>query len=273
MFEYGKQLKEYIQKEIKENKMHSNYGFNYYFCRAFLKRLYEEEEHFVLKGGFSQFTNTKKIKRPLTDVDIVTFGKMEQANKIIAQTTTKKNLPITFAINQKFETTNKTINYRILCFFDKIQSLIKLDLRQEPKSETKTIELPLLFSKDESFKVNTITLEEHLSSKLYICLLNLYAYQYSNKQFRRFKDFYDISTILKENDLNLDKAYELLQQKIATDNFLSSYQLNKICFDSDFIKNNEELWHQNKQKYEFQDNINFKEAVELTNDTLRARKK
>ncbi len=273
MFDSKNKLKGYLQKEVKENKIHSNYGYNYYFCRTFLKRLYENNEQFVLKGSFSKFANIGKIARPLTDIDIITFDNIDKAINTIDKTINQKS-KIKFAIKQKFITPNNTTNYRILCHFDGLQNLIEMDLRKEKRVEIKTVSLPKLFSKDIPFKINTITLEEYLSNKLYACFLYLYAYKYNNKRFRRFKDFYDIYTVLEQGNINLDKTNNLLKQKINNDEFLKTYQFNNTLFDNKFININREQWNKDKNKYEFQKEIPFEETINITNEMIdKARKR
>lgn len=266
-FEKGTQLKGYIQREIKNNPMHSNYGYNYYFCRNFLQRLFDTNDKFILKGSISQFTNLRTLIRPITDIDIVTPDNIEQANNTILSLTTS-NDKISYKIKQKFVTTNATINYRIICKLDNIEHLITIDLRKENELEKQTKELPTLFSKDNSFNINTISLEEHLSNKLYISILNLQLNQKLGKEFRRFKDFYDIYKIMSLGNIDEKKVSDFLQHKIKQDQFLDEYSLQGNLFTKAFIDENQKTWELNKQAYEFDKNTSFEQAVEVTNETI-----
>lgn len=272
MFERGSQLKGYLQREIKTTPMHSNYGYNYYFCRSFLERLYGNCENFVLKGSFAQFSTLKKFTRPLTDIDIVTFGNLKNVSDVIDHTLSEDG-KIRFEIKQRFETTNSTINYRVMCIFDTIQHLINIDLRKEEILDFEKIKLPKLFSKDISFDVNAITLEEHLSNKLYVCLLNLQLYNKLGKDFRRFKDFYDIYSIFELGDINIDKANALFRQKVANDEFLSLHHLDSNLFDKDFIDKNRNLWKKDQKKYDFNETVTFEDSINITNEAILGRKR
>ncbi|NLD78993.1 MAG: nucleotidyl transferase AbiEii/AbiGii toxin family protein [Mollicutes bacterium] len=266
-FEKGSQLKGYIQKEIKDQKIHSNYGYTYYFCRKFLEQLFNNSQNFVLKGSFSQFANLGKISRPLTDIDMAVLSDMEFANNMIISLTSHTDI-IKYTIKQQFITTNATINYRLLCELDNIQHLITIDLRKENDLDIVNKPLPKLFSKDQSFSVGAISLEEHLANKLYIALLNLELNLKLGKEFRRIKDFYDIHTILSYGSFDERKVSELLNLRIKSDEFLNSYSLLGNLFDKEFLLDQQDSWNVNSQKYNFQDQVAFQETVEETNDLL-----
>ncbi len=272
MIEKGTQLKGYIQRETKAVPMHSNYGYTYYFCRTFLQRLYKENpDYFILRGSYAQYANLKTINRPLTDIDLVTFKHIESAKNTIEQTI-KINDQIKFEIKQKFVTTNSTINYRIGCTFDNIQHLISLDLKSDNSFDSQINELPKLFSQDEIFNVNAATLEEGLASKIYVVLLNLYLQQKLGKEFRRFKDFYDIQCILQSKKFDENKVREILAKKITTDNFLNSYNLTGNVFDKQFVTQNMDQWNQEKKKYEFKNSIEFDDSVDSLNKFIFRKK-
>ncbi|MDD4548116.1 MAG: nucleotidyl transferase AbiEii/AbiGii toxin family protein [Bacilli bacterium] len=271
MFENGNKLKGYIQKEVRNNPMHSNYAYNYYFCRSFLERLYGNTEIFALKGSFSQFSTLKQFTRPLTDIDIVTFENIGDASDMIDQTISKKD-DIKFEIKQRFVTTNATINYHILCRFDNIEHLIKIDMKKEENLDIDKRELPKLFAKDTAFNINSISLEEHFSNKLYICFLNLQLHNRLGKQFRRFKDFYDIYSILKLGNVDIDKVTDFLNEKVINDEFLNQYQFGGNLFDQKFIEHNRKGWEADSRRYEFNKDVTFEETVNHTNEALRGRR-
>lgn len=267
-FKDGNQLKVYIQKERKETPMNSEYAYKYFFFRNFLKRLYENDlERFVLKGSFSQFATLKKFTRPLTDIDIITFGSVESATDVVDKILLGSD-KIKFDVKQKFVTTNATINYRILCNFDKINHLITIDLRKEKMFETEITKLPELFSKDKEFDVNTSTLEEHLSRKLYITFLNYKLHTMLGKEFRRFKDLFDIHSIMEKGNVDFLKVIELTKERIKEDEFLRDYDLRGRLIETDFVKDNKGNWLNDSKRYEFDKNVTFEKAVEVTNDLL-----
>lgn len=268
-FERGNQLKGYIQREIKEQPMHSNYGYNYYFCRNFLERLFGEVDKspFVLRGSFSQLTTLGKYTRPLTDIDIITYDHLKSSTKQIEQILGKK-YPIKYQIKQQFVTTNSTINYRILCSFDNIQHLITMDLHKDIIDERTRKEMPIVFSKDRVFDVNTSTLEEHLANKFYVAFMNLQLNQELGKVFRRFKDFYDIYAILSLGNVDEKRVMELLKERIVHDDFLHSYELKDNLFDQQFVSQNLANWEVERQKYEFKKEVDFQDATKMANEFI-----
>lgn len=267
-FERGTQLKGYIQREVKEKQIHSNYGYTYYFCRNFLERLFAEApDTFVLKGSFSQFTNLGKPIRPLTDMDIVTPGNIGEANDAVLSLVNSDNL-LKYEIKQKFVTTNATINYRFLCKFDKIERVISMDLRKQDDLLQMKKELPIYFSKDRSFDVNAITLEEHFANKLYIALLNLKLNEKLGKDFRRFKDFYDIHGILSNGNLDENLVRYFLTERIRTDQFLSGYKFDGNLFTKEFINTYSEEFEEDSKKYGFDPNVKFSDVIDVTNEAI-----
>ena len=272
MFETGNQLKGYIQRETKEHNMDSNYGYNYYFTRALLEKLYNKEKmELVLKGSYSQFIRLGMLARPLTDIDIVTFGKVEHAKEHI-DSVLKSNDGIKFKVLNQFTTTNATLNYKILCDFDGKTGRISMDLKREELLDFSESHMPILFSKDNIFKTQSVSIEDHLASKLFVVLLHLKLYSALSRDFRRFKDFFDIYTILGSAVIDEKKVMEMLQRKIKQDEFLRDYELQGTLFKPEFVKENEREWEIDKNKYNFLTNTSFKEAVEVTNEFIGRKK-
>ncbi len=268
MFETGNQLKGYMQRETNKHNISSNYGYNYYFTRAFLEKLYNGNGMtLVLKGGYAQFARLGKITRPLTDLDIVTFGKVESAKEQI-DSVLQDNGPINFRIINQFTTTNATLNYKIFCEFDSKTGRISIDLKREDVVDFSEVKVPTLFSKDNPFVAQSISIEEHLAWKLYVVLLHLKLYSALSRDFRRFKDFFDIHTILGSAIIDEKKVMNILQEKISQDEFLRDYELQGRLFQTDFIKQNNQQWESEKTKYQFLTDLSFKEAVETTNDFI-----
>jgi len=265
----GNQLKGYIRREIKGTPMHSNYGYNYYFCRSFLERLYgENPDTFILKGSLSQFSTLKQFTRPITDIDITTFDKVENAKEVIEDVISSSG-NIKYTIKQKFVTTNATINYRIMCQFDQIAQMIEVDLRKEVNdAEVLKTDLPILFSKDNPFEVNTFSLEEHLARKIYISFLNLVLYEQLGKEFRRFKDFYDIYSILGKGDINHEAVAKRVREYISKDQFLANYTLKSNLFSDQFIKQNNEQYDLISKKNEFDSGIKLSDTTAVLNEYI-----
>ena len=272
MIETGNQLKGYIQRESKNINIHSNYAYNYYFSRVFLEKLYNNEKmKLVLKGSYSQFIKLGNIYRPLTDIDIITFDKMEDAKDQIDQVINQNN-DIKFKIINTFTTTNATLNYKILCDFDGKTGRISMDLKREEVLDFSDSKMPVLFSKDKFFNTQSISIEEHLASKLYVVLLHLKLHSVLSREYRRFKDFFDIHTILGNTVIDEYKVMEILERKIKQDEFLRDYELNGPLFKSSFIENNQNNWDKDKKDLQFLSDTSFKEAVDVTNEFISKRR-
>lgn len=269
MFQTGNQLKGYIQSESKTNNISSNSGYNYYFTREFLQKLYNlDRKRFVLKGSYSQFVNLGKIVRPITDIDIVTFDKFslgqEQINTVI-----NESKEIKFKILSDFMTTNSTLNYKILCDFDGKTGRISIDFKKEEVEDSSLREMPVFFSKDKVFTTQVNSLEKHLADKLFVVLLHLRLSAEFSKDFRRFKDFFDIYRILSTSVVDEKKVMELLEKRIKEDEFLKGYSLTGPFFTQKFVEENKTSWKEDKKKYQFLTEDLFEDVVEKTNDFLR----
>ena len=126
-------------------------------------------ENFVLKGSLSALIHTKSISRPITDLDIVSHFDLIESSYIIEKTIAN-NDDIKFKLKEKFITTNETANFRILCNFDRIEHLIKLDLKKENSYKKIVKDMPIILKKDTQFKVVTISKEQHIANKMYVIL-------------------------------------------------------------------------------------------------------
>lgn len=272
MIETGNQLKGYIQRESKKVNFSSNYAYNYYFTRSFLEKLYNNDKmKLVLKGSYSQFVRLGELYRPLTDIDIITFGKIEDAKDQIDEVINQNN-DIKFKIINTFTTTNATLNYKILCDFDGKTGRISMDLKREEVLDYSDAKMPLLFSKDKTFDTQAISIEEHLASKLYVVLLHLKLYSVLSREFRRFKDFFDIHTILGTANIDEYKVMEILERKIRQDEFLRDYELDGPLFKTSFVQNNQNNWDKDKKDLQFLSDTNFEDAVDLTNEFISRRR-
>lgn len=274
MIETGNQLKGYIQRETNKCKINSNYGYNYFFTRAFIEKIYHNiSMKLVLKGSYSQFIRLGKIERPLTDIDIITYNRIEDAKEQIDDIINNNdNSNIKFKILNQFTTTNATLNYKILCDFDGKTGRISLDLKREEILDYSPAPMPLLFTKDKTFITQSISIEEHLASKLYIVLLHMKLYTVLSRNFRRLKDFFDIHTILGSGNIDEHKVFEILEKRIKEDEFLRDYELQRPLFKQSFIEDNKNNWEIDKKKYQFLTPTTFNDAVEVTNDFIKKKR-
>lgn len=266
-FSNSNKLKGYIKKESMEYNIHSNYAYNYYFTRYFLECLTQldlNDQSFILAGSVSQFCNLKTLVRPITDIDIVCFREAKHFEEKIQKVINHDN-SVQFEVKNKFTTPNETTNYRIMCKFDNIQHLIKIDFKRDVINDRiiPNNTMPNYFSKDKPFEIATVSLEEHMANKLYIILLNLYLYKLENKEFRRYKDFYDIYNILSRGSIDSDRTIELLNYKIQKDGLLSKFSFNDSIITSNFVSENQKHWDDDKNKLEFKDDVTFNDTVEV----------
>lgn len=268
MIETGNQLKGYMQRESKAHNIHSNYAYNYYFMREFLNIIANYSDvKFVLKGSYSNFANTGMIYRPLTDIDLVTKCSLDEASSEINKLTSLHK-KIQFQIKNEFLTDNSTLNYRIFCDFDNKNKTISLDLKSEETLSVEKLELPKLFTKDLHFDVFSISIEELLANKLTTVLFGLDLCNKENKEFRRFKDLYDIHSILGNNQINHEQVSDYLTYAIKTNEYLSSYLLRGNLFNKTFVTENQEKWDKDKRNLEYLNDVSFKEAAEITSDYI-----
>lgn len=267
-FENGNKLKGYLNNESKRLNIHSNYAYTYYFLRRFMEKLLSNNSSkFVFKGSISQLSHTVKLTRAITDIDIISPLDIIDSSYIIEKEINNENMPIKFRLKDKFITTNDTVNFKILCNFDQIQHLIKIDLKKDSPYKTIVKPLPIVMKKDNPLDINTLPIEAHIATKMYIILRNANKDYYVSKETRRLKDFYDL--------------HNLLQTEHNED--LVDFYFNKICIDRNdydlanidinllgkkFVDDNLELYLSDKKRYGFSDNIEFDQLVNEAKKTI-----
>lgn len=267
-FENGNKLKGYLNNESKRLNIHSNYAYTYYFIRRFLEKLTQNNaEKFVLKGSISQLTHTVKLTRAITDIDIVSPLDIIDSAYIIEKEINNKDIPINFRLKDKFITTNNTVNMKILCNFDQIQHLIKLDLKKDAKHTSIVKPLPIIMKKDNPFDVNTMPLEAHIATKMYIILRNADNDLSVSKETRRLKDFYDLHNLLQSdyNEELLDYYFEQICKE-RDDVNLANIDINRL--GKNFVEENNELYLSDKKRYGFSDDIKFGDLVDEAKETI-----
>ena len=266
-FENGNKLKGYLANESKRLNIHNNYAYTYYFIRKFLEKLYRDNENiFLIKGSISQLSHTVKLTRAITDVDLTSNLDLIDSAYLIEKTAIKDDDPIKFKIKDKFTTTNKTVNFKIICNFDHIQHLIKLDLKKEKSYDLVKKPLPIVMKKDVSFDITTYPLEKHIATKLYILLRNADKTLSLSKETRRLKDFYDLHFLLQTN-YNEELVCQYFEQICNERNDINLSQIDLNLLNDEFVNRNEELYQSDKIRYGF-NNIPFKNLVEETKEEL-----
>ena len=267
-FTDSNKLKGYLKEESKRLEIHSNYAYTYYFLRSFLKRLMQNHsENFVLKGSLSALIHTKSISRPITDLDIVSHFDLIESSYIIEKTIAN-NDDIKFKLKEKFITTNKTANFRILCNFDRIEHLIKLDLKKENSYKKIVKDMPIILKKDTQFKVVTISKEQHIANKMYVILKNAEANNTLNKEMRRFKDFYDFYFLVKDHDFDEQEVRRLLNANFERYGEIKRENLVLESLNDKFIRENFDRFLYDKDRFGFKD-ISFEELVNTSREEIK----
>jgi len=266
-FENSDKLKGYLREQTKKLNVHSNYIYGMFFIREVLSKIYKEvPEEFTLKGSVSQFSNTNKLIRPLTDIDAISNNNIDKAYDILKEVILKKDGPIDYRIVDSFLTQRKTRAIKIMCNFDKISTLVRFDLKHE--SDFYKVKGPLnpIFLKEKVIYVNHIPIENHIANKAYVIFQNISRYYNQGKQLRRSKDLFDLYnlTIKEEYDLNLVKHY--------FDNNLKLYggidfnHVENFEFDSLFLNESEKKYLEEKIKYDFIESTTHDETIKKATD-------
>ena len=266
-FENGNKLKGYLYNESKRLNIHSNYAYTYYFIRKFLERLYRDNQDvFNVKGSISQLSHTVKLTRAITDVDISSNLDILDSSYLIEKEASKNEDEIKFKIKDKFTTKNNTINFKILCNFDHIEHLIKIDLKKEESNDMIKKSLPIIMKKDIAFDISTYPIEKHIATKMYILLRNADRNLSVSKETRRLKDFYDLHFLL-QTDYNDELVCKYFDQICNERCDVNINNIDMSLLSDNFVQNNIGLYLQDKKRYGFSD-IPFENLVEEAKDEI-----
>lgn len=270
-FENSNKLKGYLTNESKRLGIHSNYAYTYYFLRSFLQRLMlDQKENFVVKGSLSQLSNTHNLYRPITDLDIVSYLDAIDSAYIIERTLNNQTDDVKFSLKEKFVTTNDTTNFKIMCNFDKIQHMIKIDLKKENTYKKVERTLPIIMKKDTEYKITTIPLEQHIANKIYTIFKNYEQNKKLNKDMRRFKDFYDLYFMLKNNTYDTKLVDTYLEHYFERFGEINKKLIDINLLDERFIKENAANYLEDKEKFGFKD-VEFSEVIEKVDAEIKRR--
>ncbi|HHW69638.1 MAG TPA: nucleotidyl transferase AbiEii/AbiGii toxin family protein [Tenericutes bacterium] len=270
-FENSNKLKGYLSNESKRLNIHNNYAYTYYFLRSFLKRLmYNHNETFVVNGSMSQLANTHNLHRPITDLDIVSYLDIIDSSYIIEKTINNQIDDIKFSLKEKFITTNETTNFKIICNFDKIQHMIKIDLKKENTYKKIEKPLPIIMKRDVEYKINTIPIEQHIANKIYVILKNYEKNKKMRKEMRRYKDFYDLYFLINNSIYDSKLVDMYLEHNFERFGEIDRKLLDINLLDNNFMKNNEQSYLEDKVKYGFRD-IDFSKVINVINTEIKGR--
>lgn len=266
-FENGNKLKGYLSNESKRLNIHSNYAYTYYFIRKFLEKLYRNNQDvFSIKGSISQLSHTVKITRAITDVDMTSSLDTIDSAYLIEKEASRKDDAIKYRIKDKFITQNGTVNFKIVCNFDYIQHMIKIDLKKDESNDLVKKQLPIIMKKDTIFDISTIPLEKHIATKMYILLRNADKSISVSKETRRLKDFYDLHFLLHTN-FDEELVCKYFDQICKERDDVNLEKVDLELLNSNFVQNNNELYLQDKKRYGFND-IPFEDLVYEARDEI-----
>ena len=130
--------------------------------------------------------------------------------------------------------------------------------------------MPIVMKKDIPFDINTVPLELHIATKMYIILRNADKNLIISKETRRLKDFYDLHNLLQ-----LDYNEDLLQyyfDQLCMER--SEYNLNNIDINKlgkEFVDINDNLYLEDKKRYGFNEDVKFDDLVYDAKDSISKR--
>ncbi|MGI6329714.1 MAG: nucleotidyl transferase AbiEii/AbiGii toxin family protein [Bacilli bacterium] len=271
-FKNSNQLKGYLKVESKHLNIHSNHIYTMYFTRQFLNRLTKEnQEDFVIKGSYAQLANIKRLTRPLTDIDATSPRDLLDSSYLLEKIISKKDDPITYKMKEKFITTRETAAFKIKCNFDKIEHMIKFDLKQDNNHRFIQRTLPKVFKKDQPFDIKCATIEQHLSNKMYVILREIVFNQETKKKLRRFKDYYDVYQIIKEGSFNEGLIRGYLKDNIEKYQEIDERVFKQYLFEEEFILKHEEEYQEEAKRLGFKEEVSFKETVKSMEDLIKTK--
>ena len=167
----------------------------------------------------------------------------------------------------KKESSRLGISINFDAHLDKIVQPLNVDLQERYNRLIKkeTIEMPLIFEGDKSFKITVPSFEEYLAEKLSIILE-------SNKPDvlnTRIKDFYDIYE-LHGGKYDSEKLTKYFKKIIQLRGIIKMEDATTDYLNKEFINKHLELWERAKIKYDFLDkDIDLYGAVYYTRAVLR----
>ncbi|MFV0275178.1 MAG: nucleotidyl transferase AbiEii/AbiGii toxin family protein [Bacilli bacterium] len=276
-FENDNKLKGYLSNQAKKNNISSNYAYTYFFLRCFLEILNKNNDDLIITGSFSNFAHTKKIYRPITDLDLQT--KIENLDNFdnTVSNLNDNNLGVNFNVKQRFVTENGTINYRILCNFGKLERIIKSDIKIVRSAPFSKVIIPKLFDADSQMLFNVTEFEKQIADKLCIIIRKLYTYKNLNNEYKRYKDIYDISNIVKNNKekIDFDKVLFYVKSRLQNDDLIKDLSKQDILnlldiLNQKFLENNEKSYNEDAKKFQFMNKIdnNLKEVKQSIKRSL-----
>ena len=274
-FRNDAQLKGYIRNEANRLGISAQNAYSTFFSRLLLERLSRENyDKLYVKGSFSLLThmptngNYSKLIRPVTDIDVVSTEYHNDPLLTLYRTIYESNDSINYEL-----TVLPTQSYsgmwklNIVANCGKIKHPMSIDFQERSNTiyEVADQEVKPIFLRDQSFKILTPTVEEHLAEKFCIVVED-----YSGSSINtRVKDFYDIYKLLGGN-YDEGKFIKYFNKMIIDRGKISEDCITSSHLNGEYIKEHQELWDASSKRLEFLDkSVTLDEAVYTTRKVLR----
>ncbi len=267
-------LRAYLKKESSRLDISIQNTYNTFFSRNLLSRLSktDHEGNLIVKGSFAQFVHLNKLVRPITDIDLTSTTDHHVPIQLLISALGKKEKEndIDYTLRNKVVRTNSgIIKIPVSTTFGRTNHSIGIDYRENHPCIYEKVKkvVPKIFTNDEEYEITVASMEETLAEKLYVIAITK-SYD-DGKINTRAKDFYDVYQ-LHGGSYDLDKFsyyFEKMVREVGGITDVSS--LNAYYLNHNFIINHQQVWENNKRKYEFLDHeIDLSGAVYYTRSVL-----
>jgi hypothetical protein len=212
----------------------------------------------------------------VTDIDTVSSIDTSESSNMIEKIIDLKEDPIKHKVLEKFVTDSDTVCLKILCSFDRIEHMIRLDLKQEESKRFVTSEVPIVLRKDNPLTINNTLIEKAICDKIYIILKQAELNIKGGKKIRRFKDYYDLYNMITLADYDINLVKDFFQTRCQTEGPIDLNIVNSYLEESDILSDNELLYKKDQIKFAFLLDLTFEELSKtsrlIIEDTLGKRK-
>ena len=273
-FKNDAQLKSYLKKEANRLGISTQNTYSTFFSRLLLERLsYENYDKLYIKGSFSLIShlntddNYSCLIRPVTDIDIVSTEYHNEPILTLYRTMYESNDAINYELaTLPVQSDSGMWKLKVVANFGNIHHPISIDFQEQSNTiyESTDSEVKPIFLRDNSFKIATPSIEEHLAEKLCIVIEDAPGAIINT----RVKDFYDIYKLLG-GKYDEEKLIKYFNKMIIDRNKISEDKITSCHLNSSYIKSHQEFWDNSSKRLEFLDkSVTLDEAVYTTRKVL-----
>lgn len=267
-FRNSNQLKSFLKNESVRLNIGIPNTYNTYFSRTFLEAIsYQNKGLFLVKGSFSQYVHIGKMVRPITDIDLVSERSNDDVVDFIIESINHlANNQFGFQINSVSKPSpNNVVEVKGQVNFDDIYHPINLDVKGDCNRIYEVAYKPVvpIFKGDETYYINTPSMEEHLAEKL--CIIAEMITR--GGIVSRMKDFYDVYQ-LHGGSYDFEKLSMYFYRMMIDRAIVNLHDVTTEPLTKAFTKEHQLMWEQMKHKYEFLEDISVEEAVFYTRAVL-----